>query len=71
MDSMKIQTNYMLGTIEAIIQKIIRKKLGYNVILDFDKPIEASFDETGLNLNLAISVNVPKDDISKIIKDLV
>ena len=68
---MKIASGFMQGTLSRIIQKWIFKKLGITIGLKFESPLSLRCDEEKVTLHLDVMVNMPKDELSKILKELV
>lgn len=71
MDEMKIQTRFIQSIIENVIQKELKKKLGYDIDVQFTQPIRVTFDDKDLNVNVSVEASIPKEAISKIIKDII
>lgn len=67
MDHMVINSNFLKNIISKIIKKEINKKLGINVDLSFNSPIEVCIVDDTASLRLDISAEMPKNDISTII----
>lgn len=71
MDEVKIQTGFVQGIITKIIRKIVAKKLGVDLGIMFNEPISVKFDGENANVHLNVSAALSKDDLSKLLKDLV
>lgn len=71
MDEVKIQTGFMQNVITKIIRKIVAKKLGVDLGIMFNEPISVKFDGENANVRLSVTAAFSKDDLSKLLKDLV
>lgn len=71
MDEMRISSNFTKGIISKIVGKVINEKLGVNTSIGFASPIELTIDDNSARIHLDLSVSVPKEDLLKLIKDLV
>ena len=71
MDEINIRTGFFQGIIVKIIKKVIRQKTGYNPDLRFNDPIQVNFDDDKVKVHLNLDVELGKDDLQKILKDLV
>lgn len=71
MDTMKINTGFMQSLIAKIIKKTIQKKLGVNVDVYFNGPISVEINDDQAIVDLGITANMPKEDLMKLLKDLV
>ena len=71
MDEMRIATKFTQGIIAKIIRKILIKKLGIDLTICFEAPIELKIDGDTAQIHLDVTVLVPTDDIQKIIKEYV
>ena len=71
MDEMKIQTRFIQSIIENAIHKELKKKLGCDIDVQFTQPIRVTFDDKDLNVNVSVEASIPKEVISKILKDIV
>ena len=71
MDEVKIETGFMQGILSKIIAKAVSKKLGVNLNLKFINPIEVKFDGNQAVVNLNINAKLSKEDLAKLVKDLV
>jgi len=71
MDEINIRTGFFQGIIVKVIKKVIRQKTGYNPELRFNDPIQVSFDGNNAKLHLNLDIEIGKDDLQKILKDLV
>ena len=71
MDEINIRTGFFQGIIVKIIKKVIRQKTGYNPELRFNDPIQVNFDGSKAKVHLNLDIELGKDDLQKILKDLV
>ena len=71
MDEVKIQSGFVQGIITKIIRKILAKKLDVDLGIVFNEPIYVKFDGENANVHLNVSAALSKDDLSKLLKDLV
>lgn len=71
MDEMKIASGFMQGTLIRIIRKWLFKKLGIEIGLKFDDAISVKFDGEKATLHVSVTADMSKDDLSKLLKDLV
>ena len=71
MDEMNIRTGFIQGLVTKLIKKIIKQKTGYTPELWFNDPIQVSFDGDKVKIHLNLDAELGKDDLQKILKDLV
>lgn len=71
MDEINIRTGFFQGIIIKVIKKVIRQKTGYSPELQFNDPIQVNFDGDKVKVHLNLDVELGKDDLQKILKDLV
>ena len=71
MDEMIIRTNFMQTIIAKIIRKVIKQKTGCNAELKFNDPIQVSFDDDKVKLHISAELSLDKEDLQKLLKDLV
>lgn len=71
MDEMRIASEFMQGIIAKVVSKIMTKKLGVGLNLKFNDPIFVKFDGDQAIVNLNVMAKMSKDDLSKLLKDLV
>lgn len=71
MDEVKIQTGFVQGIITKLVRKIVAKKLGVDLGIVFNEPISIKFDGENANVRLSVTAALSKDDLSKLLKDLV
>lgn len=71
MDEMKIASGFTQGLLAKIIGKVVAKKLGIGLNLKFDDPISVKFDGERAAVHLNVTANLSKEDLSKLLKDLV
>lgn len=71
MDEMKIASGFMQGTLSRIIRKLVLKKLGIEPNLKFEDPISVKFDGEKATVHLNVTASLSKEDLSKLLKDLV
>lgn len=71
MDEVNIRTGFFQGIIVKIIKKIIKQKTGYDPDLKFNDPIQLIFDGDKAKIHLNLDAELKKEDLQKILKDLV
>ena len=71
MDEINIRTGFFQGIIVKVIKKAIRQKTGYNPELRFNDPIQVNFDGDKVKAHLNLDIEFGKDDLQRILKDLV
>lgn len=71
MDEMRISSEFMQGLLAKIVRKIVTKKLGIGLDLMFDDPIGIMFDGEEATLSLNLTATLSKEDLMKLLKDLV
>lgn len=71
MDEINIRTGFFQGIIVKVIKKVIRQKTGYSPELRFNDPIQVNFDGDKVKVHLNLDIELGKDDLQKILKDLV
>ena len=71
MDEMRIQTGFMKILISKLIRKVAAKKLGVDIGIMFNEPISIKVDGENANISLSVTAALTKDDLSKLLKDLV
>ena len=71
MDEMKIASGFMQGTIARIVRKLVFKKLGVEPNFKFEDPAIVRFDGEKFIVHLNATVTLSKEDLSKLLKDLV
>ena len=71
MDEMNIRTNFMQTLIAKMIKRAVRQKAGYNIDLRFNEPIQVTFDGDKANLHIGLDVELKKEDLQNLLKELV
>ena len=71
MDEVNIRSGFLQGIIVKIIKKVVKQKTGYNPELRFNDPIQVIFDGDKVKIHLNLDAELGKDDLQKILKDLV
>lgn len=71
MDEVNIKSNFIQGIIIKIIKKVIKQKTGLNLELGFIEPIHVIFDGDKAKIHLNIDAELGKEDLQKLLKDLV
>lgn len=71
MDQMIIETGFVQSILARIVTKAVSKKLGVNLNLDFNDPISVQFDGEQAFIHLNVNAQMSKEDLGKLVKDLV
>ena len=71
MDEVNIKTGFMQAIIAKIIKKVIKQKTGYDPNLTFNDPIQMIFDGDKIKVHLNFDAELRKEDLQRILKDLV
>ena len=71
MDQMIIETGFVQSILARIVTKAASKKLGVNLSLNFNDPISVQFDGEQALLHLNVNAKMSKEDLGKLVKDLV
>ena len=71
MDEMNIRSNFIQGIIVKIIKKIVKQKTGCEPDLKFNDPIQVMFDGDKVKVHLNVDAELKKEDLQKLLKDLV
>ena len=71
MDEVNIKTGFMQAVIAKIIKKVIKQKTGYDPNLMFNDPIQMIFDGDKIKVHLNFDAELRKEDLQRILKDLV
>jgi hypothetical protein len=71
MDEVKIGSGFIQGILTKIIAKAVAKKLGVNLNLNFNDPITVKFDGEQAIVHLNANAKLSKEDLGKLVKDLV
>lgn len=71
MDEVNIRTGFIQGIVVKIIKKVVKQKTGYDPELRFNDPIQMIFDGDKVKVHLNIDAELKKEDLQKILKDLV
>ncbi len=71
MDEVNIRSGFLQGIIVKIIKKVVKQKTGCNPELRFNDPIQVIFDGDKVKIHLNLDAELGKDDLQKILKDLV
>ena len=71
MDEMHIGSKYLQGIISKIIKSVIRKKLGVEADVQFNDPISVTFDGEKANVHVNVNATLGRDDLDKLLKDLI
>lgn len=69
MDELKIRTPFMKGIIGKILSKLISKKLGKEVKIEFQNIAVENY-ENGLRFQVSASGEISKEEFKALIKDL-
>ena len=71
MDQMIIETGFVQSILARIVTKAVSKKLGVNLSLNFNDPISIQFDGEQALVHLNVNAKMSKEDLGKLVKDLV
>jgi len=71
MDEMRIETGFMQGILARIVTKAMSKKIGVNLNLNFNDPISVQFDGEQAVIHLNVNAKLSKQDLARLVKDLV
>lgn len=71
MDEMNIGTGFMQTLLVKILKKVIKEKTGYYPEIQINDPIKVSFDGEKLKMHLDLDVELRKEDLQDIVKNLV
>lgn len=71
MDELKIGSGFMQGILIRIIAKEVSKKLGVKLNLNFNDPLSVTFDGENVLVHLNLNAKMSKEDLNKLVKDLV
>ena len=71
MDEMRIETGFMQGILARIVTKAMLKKIGVNLNLNFNDPIRVQFDGEQAVIHLNVNAELSKQDLARLVKDLV
>lgn len=71
MDQMIIETGFVQSILARIVTKAVSKKLGVNLSLNFNDPISVQFDGEQALVHLNVNAKMSKEDLGKLVKDLV
>lgn len=70
MDEVRIATKFMRCTVANILSKVIQKKVGYKADICLNE-FSITFDNEKAHIHLNADAELSKDELSKIIKQLV
>ena len=71
MDEINIRTGFFQTIIAKIIKRTIKQKTGFSPEFQFNDPIQVNFDGSKAKVHLNLDIELGKDDLQKILKDLV
>lgn len=71
MDELKIGSGFIQGILTRIIIKAVAKKLGVKLNLNFNDPLSVTFDGENALVHLNLNAKMSKEDLNKLVKDLV
>lgn len=67
-DEVKITSKFIKDLISKVVRDSLRKKLGYDVEFQFGD-IMITQDDDNAHMDLAVSANISRDELLKILKD--
>ena len=71
MDQMIIETGFVQSILTRVVKKAVSKKIGVNLDLNFNDPISIQFDGEQALVHLNVNAKMSKEDLGKLVKDLV
>ena len=73
MDEMRIGSKFMNNIITKIIRKVIKKKFGGDLVVEFLDPIEVVFDDDSgiVDAHIHANVHMRKETIQSMLQNLV
>ena len=71
MDQMIIETGFVQSILARVVKKTVSKKIGVNLDLNFNDPISVQFDGEQALVHLNVNAKMSKEDLGKLVKDLV
>lgn len=71
MDQMIIETGFVQSILIRVVKKAVSKKIGVNLDLNFNDPISVQFDGEQALVHLNVNAKMSKEDLGKLVKDLV
>jgi len=71
MDQMIIETGFVQSILARVVKKAVSKKIGVNLDLNFNDPISVQFDGEQALVHLNVNAKMSKEDLGKLVKDLV
>lgn len=71
MDEVNIGTKFMQGILIKIIKKVVKEKTGVCPELLVNDPIKMNFDGNTVRIHLNLDAELGKEDLQKLLKDLV
>lgn len=71
MDQMIIETGFVQSILIRVVKKAVSKKIGVNLDLNFNDPISIQFDGEQALVHLNVNAKMSKEDLGKLVKDLV
>lgn len=71
MDEVNIRTGFIQGILVKVIKKAIKQKAGISPELQFNDPIQVIFDGNKVKVHLSLDAELEKEDLQKLLKDLV
>lgn len=67
---MRLERGILSRIISGAIEKFLKKKLGYSIVLDIEEAEVNKTDNDGQRIHLSINGYLSKDELTKIQKDL-
>jgi len=68
---MIIETGFVQSILARVVKKAVSKKIGVNLDLNFNDPISVQFDGEQVLVHLNVNAKMSKEDLGKLVKDLV
>lgn len=70
MDEMKIKSAFMTGLISKVLGKMLKKKLGVDIVIDLNEISIVSIDNGKIHAHISTDCEVPKEQLLKLMKGM-
>lgn len=71
MDEMKIKSTFITGIISKLIRKVVKKKVGCDVNIHINELTADTNDNGKTHIHLDIDAEMDKEELMKLLKDLI